>query len=70
MSCTRSRRPAATRSPTRSSRAVPATLPTNYAACDKARTELGWVAEYDLDRMCADSWRWQSMNPDGYATEQ
>ena len=43
---------------------------TNYAACDKARTELGWVAEYDLDRMCADSWRWQSMNPDGYATKQ
>ena len=41
----------------------------NYAACDKARTELSWVAEYDLDRMCADSWRWQSMNPDGYATE-
>ncbi len=40
----------------------------NYAACDKARDELGWVAEYDLDRMCADSWRWQSGNPDGYAT--
>lgn len=40
----------------------------NYAACEKARTELGWVAEYDLDRMCADSWRWQSKNPDGYAT--
>ena len=40
----------------------------NYAACDKARQELGWVAEYDLDRMCADSWRWQSNNPDGYAT--
>ena len=39
----------------------------NYAACDKARDELGWVAEYDLDRMCADSWRWQSTNPDGYA---
>ena len=38
----------------------------NYAACDKAREELGWVAEYDLDRMCADSWRWQSMNPNGY----
>ena len=37
-----------------------------YAACDKAREELGWVAEYDLDRMCADSWRWQSNNPDGY----
>ena len=41
----------------------------NYAACDKARDELGWVAEYDLDRMCADSWRWQSGNPDGYATK-
>ncbi len=40
----------------------------NYAACDKARDELGWTAEYDLDRMCADSWRWQSQNPDGYAT--
>ncbi len=38
----------------------------NYAACDKARMELGWVAEYDLDRMCADSWRWQSNNPNGY----
>ena len=41
----------------------------NYAACDKARDELGWVAEYDLERMCADSWRWQSTNPDGYATQ-
>ena len=40
----------------------------NYAACDKARTELGWAAQYDLDRMCADSWRWQSGNPDGYKT--
>ena len=38
----------------------------NYAACEKARDELGWVAEYDLDRMCIDSWRWQSSNPDGY----
>ncbi|WP_251213174.1 UDP-glucose 4-epimerase GalE [Adlercreutzia murintestinalis] len=38
----------------------------NYAACDKALTELNWRAEYDLDRMCADSWRWQSTNPEGY----
>ena len=45
-------------------------IATNYAACDKARTELGWVAEYDLDRMCEDSWRWQSMNPNGYATAE
>ncbi len=41
----------------------------NYAACDCAREELGWVAEYDLDRMCADSWRWQSANPFGYESE-
>ena len=40
----------------------------NYAACDKARRELGWTAQFDLDRMCADGWRWQSTNPDGYAT--
>lgn len=26
---------------------------------------LGWKAEYDLERMCADAWRWQSMNPNG-----
>ncbi len=38
----------------------------NYAACDKARDELGWTAQYDLARMCADIWRWQSQNPDGY----
>ena len=41
-------------------------IATCYAACDKAREELDWVAEYDLDRMCADSWRWQSTNPNGY----
>lgn len=31
-----------------------------------AEQELGWRAERDLDRMCADSWRWQSANPNGY----
>ena len=40
----------------------------NYAACEKAHSELGWSAEYDLDRMCEDSWRWQSQNPEGYTT--
>ena len=39
----------------------------NYADPCKAEEVLGWKAEYDLDRMCADSWRWQSMNPNGYA---
>lgn len=44
----------------------PGDIATNYAACDKARNELGWVAEYDLARMCEDAWRWQSNNPNGY----
>lgn len=38
----------------------------NYANADKAKKELGWIAKYDIDKMCEDSWRWQSMNPDGY----
>lgn len=44
----------------------PGDIAENYAACDKAREELGWVAEYDLPRMCEDAWRWQSNNPNGY----
>ena len=32
--------------------------------------ELGWKAEKGIEDMCADSWRWQSMNPDGYRSRQ
>ena len=32
----------------------------------KAEAELGWKAEYGIKEMCADSWKWQSQNPDGY----
>ncbi|MBL8520726.1 MAG: UDP-glucose 4-epimerase GalE [Betaproteobacteria bacterium] len=39
-----------------------------YADPSLARTLLGWTAEYDIDRMCADHWRWQSMNPDGFGS--
>lgn len=28
---------------------------------------LGWTAQHGIDRMCIDAWRWQSMNPQGYA---
>jgi UDP-glucose 4-epimerase len=31
-----------------------------------AREHLGWQARRDLDQMCADTWRWQRMNPHGY----
>jgi UDP-glucose 4-epimerase len=32
-----------------------------------ANRELNWKAEKTLDQMCADLWRWQRNNPDGYA---
>jgi UDP-glucose 4-epimerase len=37
-----------------------------YANPDHALKTLGWQAEHDLDTMCADTWRWQSQNPNGY----
>ena len=37
-----------------------------YADSSKAKKELGWTAERGIDEMCADTWRWQSSNPDGY----
>lgn len=37
-----------------------------YADPALAASLLGWTASRDLDAMCADSWRWQSANPDGY----
>lgn len=37
-----------------------------YSDSAKAAAELGWKAEKGIEDMCLDSWRWQSMNPDGY----
>ena len=37
-----------------------------YANADKARRLLGWTAEKTIEDMCADHWRWQRENPDGY----
>ncbi|MCO4863702.1 UDP-glucose 4-epimerase GalE [Cupriavidus sp. WGlv3] len=37
-----------------------------YADPALAHELLGWRAQHDLDRMCQDSWRWQSMNPHGF----
>ena len=56
-----------------SGRAVPyefvARRPGDIAACyadpGVARQKLGWKATRDLQEMCADSWRWQSQNPNG-----
>ena len=37
-----------------------------YADASRARELLGWQAHHGLERMCADSWRWQSNNPQGF----
>jgi DNA-binding FadR family transcriptional regulator len=51
-------------------------LPTTPELCEiyhvsnttvkKALDELGWKAELGIEEMCASSWKWQSMNPNGY----
>lgn len=41
-------------------------IATCYADASKAERELGWVAKHDIVDMCADSWNWQSKNPEGY----
>ena len=49
---------------------IAARRPGDIAACyadpSKAKSELGWAAERGLEEMCADAWRWQSNNPNGY----
>ena len=37
-----------------------------YADPAKALNEMGWKAQYGIEEMCASSWKWQSMNPNGY----
>jgi UDP-glucose 4-epimerase len=39
-----------------------------YADPSRARELLGWEATHTLEQMCADAWRWQSRNPQGYAS--
>ena len=41
-------------------------IATCYSDASKAERELGWKAEFGIKEMCEDSWRWQSMNPNGY----
>ena len=38
-----------------------------YADPSRAEKLLGWRARFGIERMCADAWRWQSANPDGYS---
>ena len=41
-----------------------------YADPSLAGQLLGWRAELDVEAMCRDAWRWQSMNPDGYGAHE
>jgi UDP-glucose 4-epimerase len=41
----------------------------SYADPSLAGSLLGWKAQYGLDEMCRDTWRWQSQNPYGYREE-
>ena len=45
-------------------------LPEYYAEPSLAKAQLGWRAKHDLHRMGADTWRWQSMNPQGYVSDE
>jgi UDP-glucose 4-epimerase len=44
----------------------PGDIASCYADPTKAERELSWKAVRDIDEMCSDAWRWQSMNPNGY----
>lgn len=37
-----------------------------FADPTRAKELIGWSAQFDLNKMCQDSWRWQQMNPNGY----
>ncbi len=47
----------------------PGDVATVFGGTEKAAAELGWRAELGLERMCEDSWRWQSNNPNGFEAE-
>jgi UDP-glucose 4-epimerase len=44
----------------------PGDIAESYADPARANAELGWRATRTIDDMCADTWRWQSLNPHGY----
>jgi len=41
-----------------------------YADPELAKKILGWEARLGIERMCEDTWRWQSNNPNGYRLEE
>ena len=47
----------------------PGDVARSYADPARAERELGWRATRSMDEMCADTFRWQSANPNGYAED-
>lgn len=47
----------------------PGDIAVSYTDPARAAAELGWRAQRDLDRMCADLWRWLRRHPNGYAAQ-
>ena len=46
----------------------PGDIATCYADPTLAQSEMGWFAIHGIDEMCADAWRWQENNPNGYVS--
>lgn len=42
----------------------------SFADTSLALDLLGWTAKHDINRMCEDAWRWQSMNPEGFESDK
>ena len=45
----------------------PGDIAASYADASKAKKELNWQTVYSIEQACADSWKWQSNNPNGFA---
>jgi UDP-glucose 4-epimerase len=45
----------------------PGDIATCYADPSLAEAELGWRAEFGIEAMVRDAWRWQRENPEGFA---
>lgn len=44
----------------------PGDAPAVFADPSRAKAELGWTAQREIEAMCADAWNWQKQNPEGY----
>lgn len=47
----------------------PGDVPVLVADPAAASRDIGWKITYDIERMCADFWRWATLNPEGYNTQ-